>query len=179
MKPALPDGPLIHSENSEELNSCLNFPIPQYLTRFPLAANFVNPPTLLKSLRLGNRPRHDEPSCSQSSPAPDGSPPRRPPARILVLPPRLRRHHPFRPFRPTLPPPENPPIPFAKICKNPSKIHSRQPSSTPIFFRPLRPSPACHRTLPATENSPGGFGVPGGHGTRKACLRSQYGEFPL
>jgi hypothetical protein len=40
-----------------------NFPIPQHFTHFPLAANFANPPTLLRSSWLGNRSRHDEPPC--------------------------------------------------------------------------------------------------------------------
>jgi hypothetical protein len=66
-------------------NSRQNFTVHQHLTPFPLAANFVNPPTLLISFWLGNRPRHDEPACSQSSPDTDGAPSRRPPARILCL----------------------------------------------------------------------------------------------
>jgi hypothetical protein len=43
-------------------NSRQNFPIPQHLTPFPLAANFAVPQTLLISPWLGNRPRHDEPA---------------------------------------------------------------------------------------------------------------------
>jgi len=65
-------------------NSCLNFPIPQHLTPFLLAANFAVPQTLLKSPWLGNRPRHDEPACSHSRPAPDGSPLGVPPARFSL-----------------------------------------------------------------------------------------------
>ena len=71
------------TENSEEPFFELNSFPAQPFTHFPLAANFAIPQTLLKSFWLGNRPRHDEAACSHSSPATDGSLPRRPPARIL------------------------------------------------------------------------------------------------
>jgi hypothetical protein len=114
-------------------NSRQNFLIPQHLTHFPLAANFVNPPTLLNSPWLGNRPRHDEPACSHSSPATDGSPPRRPPARALVPPPRLHRHHTWRPFLASLPslsshPPASAQKPLNFLHQNPQKPQQNPPS---------------------------------------------------
>jgi hypothetical protein len=73
------------TENSEEPFFELNSFPAQPFTHFPLAANFAIPQTLLKSPWLGNRPRHDEPACSQSSPAPDGSPLGTRPQEFFVL----------------------------------------------------------------------------------------------
>ena len=138
-----------HLNNSRKFsNSHLNSLPAQPFTHFPLAANFAIPATLLKSFWLGNRPRHDEPSCSQSSPVSDGSPPRRPPARMLCLatapapvaslptisPLRLRvsavspvgrlgliHFHPPEP-------PKTPQFRSPKSAKTPAKPHYRQPS---------------------------------------------------
>jgi hypothetical protein len=141
--------------NGTATNSEIYFSPPQPLTPFLLAANFVIPPTLLKWLRLGNRP------ATMSDHAHIRVWPRT--ARPLgVRPQELLSCHPASfgrfgliPSHPSATP-ENPAISLAKICKKPCKTPLRQPSSTVIFFlRSSPPSRACHPTLPAMGNGGG------------------------
>jgi hypothetical protein len=101
--------------------SKLNFPIPQHLMPFPLAANFANPPTLLISHWLGNRTRHDEPARSQSSPATDGSPPRRRPQEFFVPPPHIHSSHGAHPSH-SVPPLRRPGLESGKLRNEPKAI---------------------------------------------------------
>jgi len=103
----------------------------------------------------GKPPRHDERSCSHSGMAPDGSPPRRPPERTLVLPPPPPLVA-LVSSLPTLPPPRKP-RDFAR--QNLQKTLQNPTSSTLVnrdfFLRSSPPSRACHPTLPAMGNGGG------------------------